>query len=155
MSETERVFRLLYVSENRIAGDVAQVAAEIERVLESSRRNNAALGITGALIFNCGFFAQVLEGPPLAVEQIFEAIQRDVRHTKIQVISADFADARQFPHWSMAYVGRSPSWEKALGWMKDATNYTEAERDDRLFRIVTDMAHDAELSADRSFGGGS
>ncbi|PZA11677.1 phosphonate transporter [Rhodopseudomonas palustris] len=151
MADASPLYRLLYVSENRIAGAVADVAREIEAILDASRRHNDALGITGALIFNCGFFAQVLEGPRDAVELIFEVICKDPRHNKIQVISAGEVEAREFPHWTMAYIGRSPSWEKALGWIKDDTHFAPDERCDRLFKIVMEMAYDSELSPDRSF----
>uniref|UniRef100_E6VPR9 BLUF domain protein n=1 Tax=Rhodopseudomonas palustris (strain DX-1) TaxID=652103 RepID=E6VPR9_RHOPX len=151
MTESAQLYRLLYVSENRIEGGVADVAAEIERILASSRRNNDAFDITGALIFNCGFFAQVLEGPRDHVERIFEAIRQDRRHGKIQVMSTAEVESRQFPNWAMAYIGRSPSWEKALGWIKDDTHFAPDERCDRLFKIVMEMAYDAELSPDRTF----
>jgi hypothetical protein len=51
----------------------------------------------------------------------------------------------------MAYIGRSPSWDNALGWIKDATQFAPDERCDRLFKIVMEMALDAELSPDLSF----
>ncbi|AVT83137.1 BLUF domain-containing protein [Rhodopseudomonas palustris] len=151
MTESAHLYRLLYVSENRIEGDVAHVAREIEGILATSRRNNNALGLTGALIFNCGFFAQVLEGPRETVERIFEVIRHDPRHSKIQVMSAAEVEDREFPNWTMAYIGRSPSWEKALGWIKDDTHFAPDERCDRLFQIVMEMAYDSELSPDRSF----
>lgn len=151
MPDPERLFRLLYVSETRLDGDIAQAAQEIERILATSRRNNAAFGITGALIFNCGFFAQVLEGPRGAVEQIFQTIRHDPRHAKIQVMSAGEVDSRTFPNWAMAFIGNSPSWANALGWIKDATRFQPEQRRDRLFDIVMEMARDAELSADRSY----
>ncbi|MFT4278210.1 MAG: BLUF domain-containing protein [Rhodopseudomonas sp.] len=151
MADPSPLYRLLYVSENRIAGDVAHVAREIEAILNASRRNNEALGITGALIFNCGFFAQVLEGPRDAVERIFAVIRNDTRHGKIQVMSAAEVEDREFPNWTMAYIGRSPSWEKALGWIKNDTHFAPDERCDRLFKIVMEMAYDSELSPDRTF----
>ena len=49
-------------------------------ILRTSRRNNAEVGVTGALMFNGGAFAQVLEGPRRGVESTFERIQRDQRH---------------------------------------------------------------------------
>ncbi|MGX7744678.1 BLUF domain-containing protein [Rhodopseudomonas parapalustris] len=151
MADASPLYRLLYVSENRIAGDVADVGREIETILNASRRHNHKLGITGALIFNCGFFAQVLEGPRDAVERIFAVIRKDPRHNKIQVITAAEVEAREFPDWTMAYIGRSPSWEKALGWIKDDTHFAPDERCDRLFKIVMEMAYDSELSPDRTF----
>ena len=59
---TETLYRLVYFSRNLITGMPAEISAEIDSILASARRNNAPLGITGALIFNSGIFAQVLEG---------------------------------------------------------------------------------------------
>ena len=49
------------------------------------------------------------------------------------------------------WESRSPSWEKALGWIKDDTHFAPDARCDRLFKIVMEMAYDAELSPDRTF----
>ena len=52
-------------------------ARAIGQILAVSRRNNARAGITGALMYSGSAFAQVLEVPRLAVEAIFERIQRE------------------------------------------------------------------------------
>ena len=56
------LYRLVYYSVNRVAGETPVVSAEIGAILAKSQSNNAQAGITGALIFNNGIFAQVLEG---------------------------------------------------------------------------------------------
>ena len=99
--------RLVYYSRNTIAGSAPEIAAEIGHILATSRRNNSALGITGALIFDAGCFAQVLEGPRAALEQTFERIQRDMRHAAVVVLEYAPVEARAFPHWSMAFVGEN------------------------------------------------
>jgi len=60
--------------------------------------------VTGALLFNSSYFAQALEGPKLAIEQIFEKIQRDPRHGEVTVLSSQTGGQRDFPEWSMAHV---------------------------------------------------
>jgi hypothetical protein len=102
-----QLYRLVYCSRNRIRGSAAHVAAELHTILESARVNNARLGVTGALIFNAGNFAQVLEGPPSEVGKIFEKIQRDLRHSEVTVVQSGPAVERQFPDWSMAFAGDS------------------------------------------------
>jgi len=151
MPTPDQLFRLLYVSESKIEGDFESVTREVEQMLAVSRRNNAASGLTGALIFNCGFFAQVLEGERAAVESVFEKIQHDHRHAKINVLCVGSVESRKFPNWAMAYVGRSPRWEQALGWLKDETKFDALDRGHRLWNIVIEMAYDSELSADQSF----
>ncbi len=98
------LFRVVYVSRSLLPEPAAE--AELERILARSRRGNAALGITGALLFSEDCFAQALEGPPETVEAVFEAIQRDPRHTEVVVLEAAPVPAREFGAWSMAYAGR-------------------------------------------------
>ena len=101
----EQVYRLLYCSRNTMTGSLEEQQQEIAHILMKSRTNNAALGITGALLFNSGFFAQVLEGPLDRVEQTFERIQRDLRHDDISVLECSLAPSRDFPEWAMAFAG--------------------------------------------------
>ena len=97
-------YSLIYVSENRLVHD--RVAEEVTGILEVSRRNNALVGVTGALMFSAGCFVQVLEGPQQAVEATFERIQRDDRHGGVHVVEFEPVAQRSFSNWSMAYIGR-------------------------------------------------
>jgi hypothetical protein len=98
------LLRVVYVSRSLLPEPAAE--AELERILARAREGNAALGITGALLFSEDCFAQALEGPPEAVEAVFEAIQRDPRHAEVAVLEAMPVSAREFGAWSMAYAGR-------------------------------------------------
>jgi hypothetical protein len=98
------VYKILYCSKNLIEGETAKRDAEIYQILQTSRRKNKAQNVTGALLFDSGYFAQALEGPRLAIEQIFERIQRDPRHGDVTVLSSQTDGHRDFPEWSMAHV---------------------------------------------------
>ena len=98
------VFRILYCSRNLIEGAPALQFSEIDQILTTARTNNSLHQVTGALLFNSGYFAQVLEGPRLAIERIFEKIQRDQRHGEVTVLESGQTARRDFPDWSMAYV---------------------------------------------------
>ncbi len=100
-------YRLVYHSLNRLVRQPEAMRAEIDQILEKSRHNNAKVGITGALMFNSGFFAQVLEGPPGAIEATFERIQRDARHGEVTLLEFIPVERRAFANWSMAFVGAS------------------------------------------------
>ena len=141
----DELFRVLYVSRNRIAGPLDRLTSEIAGILATSRINNARAGITGALIVNSGFFAQVLEGPREAVEQVFEAIQQDRRHSDVQVLLATPITVRAFPNWAMAYVGQSPRHQDALAWLQTETDFHTGHLvGERLYSIVMDMAYAEE-----------
>jgi hypothetical protein len=142
------LYRLVYHSRNLIPGGPAQIAAEVERILDVSRRNNSSVGATGALIFNTGMFAQVLEGARQDIEDIFERIQRDERHGDVEVLAAEEVESRGFPSWSMAFVGRSRENESLFAHIGKNTGF-EARRLDgeRVFRVLRDLAIDEELRA--------
>ena len=109
MTSQDGLFRLVYVSRNRLALDAEAQEEEVDRILRASRRNNGALGVTGALLFSDDCFAQTLEGPMGAVEALFERIQCDDRHGGSVVLEAGPVAAREFGSWSMAYAGRRRS----------------------------------------------
>lgn len=102
---TSDLYQILYCSRNCMHGTKPQTAVEINNILSASRRNNAKVGVTGALLFNSILFAQVLEGPIDGVEKIFEQIQRDLRHSDLIVLESGLIEARNFPIWSMAFAG--------------------------------------------------
>jgi hypothetical protein len=99
------VNRIIYSSRNRITGEPHQVAAAIESILLTSRRNNQRLHVTGALLFNGYAFAQVLEGPREAVDAMYASICKDARHSHIVLLEQSDIPARDFSNWSMAYSG--------------------------------------------------
>lgn len=119
-------YRLVYHSSNRITLAPEQRLAEIEQILAASRRNNVLVGVTGALMFSSGFFAQVLEGAPAAVEATFERIQNDRRHGAVTVLEFASIDQRTFPQWSMAYVGRPAEGQADFGAIAQGSGFDPA-----------------------------
>jgi hypothetical protein len=99
------LYSLAYFSRNTIEDGSGQMQAHIEQILVSARRNNAANGVTGALLFSDGCFAQVLEGPRDEVEAIFETIQCDPRHRDVTILHLHAVEHRSFGAWSMAFGG--------------------------------------------------
>lgn len=102
---TENLIRIIYVSVNEIKGDDKVLMTEIEQILATARHKNAENHVTGALMFNAGFFAQILEGDQEAVQNTFERIQYDRRHSAVALLSLEPITQREFPNWSMAYHG--------------------------------------------------
>jgi hypothetical protein len=102
---TEPLYSLAYFSRNAIAGDPDAVRAQIAAILRTARRHNAEIGVTGALLYSDGCFAQVLEGQREAVEDVFESIQCDTRHCDVTVLHLHPVSERSFGAWSMAFGG--------------------------------------------------
>ena len=74
--------RLLYAS--RAAEAVTHEI--IEAILQSSRKHNPALGITGVLCHAGDVYMQVLEGGREAVNTLYNTIVRDERHRDIALL---------------------------------------------------------------------
>ena len=106
---TESLYSLAYVSRSALPGTPAETAAEIAAILATARRNNHRLGVTGALLYSDGGFAQVLEGPRSAVEAIYEVIACDPRHTGLTLRHFHPVETRSFAAWDMGYAGDDPA----------------------------------------------
>ena len=84
-------------------------AAELEAIHDTARRENAARGITGLLIFNGTHFLQIIEGQADTLNQLIENLRRDPRHSGLEVRHDAPIDQRSFPAWSMELVKVSGS----------------------------------------------
>ena len=115
MTEHTQIFRLVYASRCLLPADGAGFDEQVQNILDASRRNNPRQDITGALLFSSDCFAQTLEGPAQAVEEAFERIQLDSRHTDTVILRAGMVEARDFGDWSMAYAGRQSAERLRFG----------------------------------------
>lgn len=58
---------------------------DIDRILMTSRLYNEISGITGLLVYHEKRFLQVLEGPIVELDKVYDRIRRDYRGTRIAV----------------------------------------------------------------------
>ena len=92
--------RLLYAS--RAASPLTP--AVLDSILEASRANNPAAGITGVLCFSDDLFIQVLEGGRDEVCGLYNTIVRDNRHAHVCILSYEEIRERRFGGWTMGQV---------------------------------------------------
>ena len=83
-------------------------ATELARLMEHARARNRSLSITGMLVFDDGQFFQWLEGPAIAVEKLWKAIENDPRHDDVRLLGRHSIPVRLFGDWEMrlAYGGQ-------------------------------------------------
>ena len=137
--------RLVYTSRNHLVGDEAEMSIAVLEILRTSQRNNARVGITGALLFNKGAFAQVLEGPSRAVEDTFERIQRDERHGDVTVLQCGTTAERKFTNWSMAFVGCSSRGQQQWNELAERSGFDASRMDgDAVFAMLHGLLMDEE-----------
>ncbi|KPF47942.1 blue light sensor protein [beta proteobacterium AAP51] len=92
--------RLIYAS--RSAGMLSPV--EVKDIVRSSQRNNAKLGVTGALVLSNGIFLQCLEGDHLMVNSLYHRILLDARHREPAILAYGEIDHRLYGDWAMGLV---------------------------------------------------
>lgn len=107
------VFQLIYASAaTRPLDDL-----HLRRLLQTAHTRNAAVGVTGMLLYEAGSFLQVLEGDEAAVRAIFQRVSGDGRHTDVTLLFQGEVDERGFEGWSMGFA-RAPEHarERVQGW---------------------------------------
>ncbi|MCP5395696.1 MAG: BLUF domain-containing protein [Sphingomonadaceae bacterium] len=76
-------------------------AAEVERILEISRKNNAEAGISGFLLYNGRNFLQLVEGEEQALTALYDRLGSDPRHDGMVRLADEPIAERSCPDWQM------------------------------------------------------
>ncbi len=77
---------------------------DLLQLLGESRLKNAQLNLTGVLLHTDNHFFQILEGEPEMVDQMFQHISQDERHTKVVSIIREPISKRSFGEWTMGFA---------------------------------------------------
>lgn len=76
---------------------------ELDSLLLKSRMKNSANGITGLLIYIDGDFIQILEGKKETVQNLFNLIKLDKRHSTVISVFDQQVPGRMFENWAMGF----------------------------------------------------
>jgi hypothetical protein len=112
-----------------------QSADELRDILSVARGRNARDGISGLLVAGGNRYMQVIEGPALEVDDLWQSIRGDQRHCAItQLLKRSVAEPA-FKDWSMAYsradrLGEFHSFPQTLKYL------TRQIEDDQLRRQI-------------------
>ncbi|QIR14669.1 BLUF domain-containing protein [Shewanella aestuarii] len=85
--------------------------SSLEDILKKARLHNAKQGITGMLCFSNNYFIQCLEGSRESVNETYNKILKDTRHSNIVIIDYSEICSREFSSWDMAYVPATKNME--------------------------------------------
>lgn len=80
---------------------------DLFRIVEKSVSNNMDRGVTGFLVYAGNQFFQLIEGEEVALRGLLRTLQKDTRHSDIQIVLDLPATAARFPRWRMQRVGRT------------------------------------------------
>lgn len=90
--------QLVYRSRSFMPPDDAEGLASL---VATAALNNIRASITGALTLNEGWFVQILEGSPAALDQLILHLHFDSRHSEIHVLDRVRVTHRAFSRWGM------------------------------------------------------
>lgn len=113
---------------------------EVLEILKKSQTNNLKNNVTGCLIYQNGFFLQLLEGKEEDVNTTFERIHNDNRHERVSLLQSEVTNNRLFKNWSMHHGELSIEEMEHIVKMNTSehnTNETESEVWDTFKSIST------------------
>ena len=117
--------RLAYVSHP--AADMPPT--EVSRIIQVSRSNNLAHGITGVLVYTGTDFAQLIEGRPDTVEQLWRNIRADARHHGVTAFLDEPTERAWFETWRMGYLYDDTLSHQIAEWRALRMRLVNVERD--------------------------
>lgn len=133
---------LIYVSRSRLI--LPDQAGEVDRIVAASTERNAALRVRGALIFTERHFAQILEGPGAALDELMESIGHDPRHEQVTVIDRRAIDGYRFQDWSLAYWGDAGYMDNQVARvLAKADALTRSEHTADLFTLLQTLSRES------------
>jgi hypothetical protein len=98
--DTNKIFSLMYISQ----ADEKTDELVLSNILNTARKTNKELGITGVLVYRKGWYLQYLEGEFSTVTTLFyDHILRDARHEDITPVLMEYTKTRQFANWNMGF----------------------------------------------------
>lgn len=114
------MIHLIYVS----SANSEMSEDDLLQLLEECRSRNLKQHVTGMLLYIGGNFIQVLEGEEKDVEEIYDSITRDDRHSGLIVMLKEQIKERVFPDWTMGFKHLS---NENKGEVKGYTEFLEKD----------------------------
>ncbi len=110
---------------------------ELVELLEISRKNNAAMGITGILLYKDGNFMQLIEGEPEQIDKLYHKIGLDPRHTGMTKLYRREITERSFPDWQMGFKNLS---DESMNHVDGFSSYMDEPLDGAFYAQNPDKA---------------
>ncbi len=128
-----QLFQLIYVS----AASAPLAPVQLRELLSVARKNNHSVNVSGMLVYHDQCFLQVLEGPYVAVEAIFNRVCTDPRHQQVKVLLRQNIETKEFDDWSMAYIDGKEDPTQLAGFIEYMSQLGERTKGDtRAHRVL-------------------
>lgn len=100
---------------------------EVNKILGRSQELNSTNNVTGILYFSDKYFLQYLEGDIRDVNDAYNRILLDNRHTALRLIDLVTITQREFAEWAMAYIPKSELIEPLNSEFTNCRDFSPAE----------------------------
>ncbi|WP_269520298.1 BLUF domain-containing protein [Alteromonas sp. BMJM2] len=131
-----KLVQLLYFS--RASREMS--LADLKSVLESARKNNTNLEVSGMLCYDRRYFLQALEGERDVVNELYLDIADDPRHDEVTIISYCNVEKLSFDQWKMGYASSSAEFNKLLSEMGQQDFLPAEMSEEQAFHFLKHMS---------------
>jgi len=100
----------MYLSE--YTGSLRTMPEDFTNILNTSRKNNPVVNITGILFYDQGKFIQIIEGEKSQLDALMGRLNHDTRHSNIQILIDSPIESRELENWNMEAFDISSHVEK-------------------------------------------
>lgn len=98
------IVQLIYCSQASLRKHHFDCEQNLKNILDYSVIYNSLHKITGILLTDKKFFAQIIEGPPSEINLLYGNVLHDERHHGVTLLQYTVTNVRLFPQWSMGLV---------------------------------------------------
>lgn len=104
MNSSFRIVQLIYCSHVTASEAGLEFERDLRDILDHSQAYNSSHEITGALMTDGGMFAHVVEGPSVAVMDLYSKVRRDKRHNRVLTLHHTLVHVRLFSFWPITFL---------------------------------------------------
>ena len=97
--ETNFFKSLIYVSKAKKNVDYD----EILKILTHSWKYNHNSYISGMLLYDNGYFMQIIQGPIATIDRLYARISKDPRHSNIKLVGEELLPTRDCTGWGIGF----------------------------------------------------
>jgi diguanylate cyclase (GGDEF)-like protein/PAS domain S-box-containing protein len=128
-NDESTLYFLLYISQ--ASSDMNEQV--LKQIVNVSQEKNCPAGLTGCLLYQDGYFMQLLEGSREKVLELIECVKLDPRHHNVQIVAQGYEQRRVFLDWSMGFrdMSKLEGEPDFSAWRKRTISFPELAEDAR------------------------
>lgn len=106
-NEKIKIYRIIYISKVQKSFKYKELLNFETMISEKNKKSN----LTGFLLFSNEYFVGTIEGERTQLNDLFNRISKDERHSEIEIISYEHIVNRKFSLWGMSLLESSEGYK--------------------------------------------